>query len=504
LALGLRVYGISTEALWLDEATSLLLARMQVPTLIEWTALDIHPPLYYILLHYWIGLGQSEAILRGLSTLAALLNVGVIYALGRHLFDRRVGLIAACLLACSPFHVWYSQEARMYTWVTLGVSASLWLALRLWSLPGTSRRSWLTWAAYVLTTAAAMYTHYYAVFGILLANLCFLYLLIRGRMGRRRLWQWGASQVAVLVLFAPWLPTFLLPITVGGGGWIALGMGKPSLAVLPQTVVLYMVGAARALYPSLLRRPGYLLYAGLVALALATPLFALLRRDSEHAEDSRPGGATLSSWEALCFCLAYLTLPLGIAWLASQLFKPMYSARYMLPFLIPFLLLVARGIERLPSLWVRWAALLALLGVMTFGVVAQVRMQDKPDWRGVAAYLTANARPDDGVLFLPGWHAKPFTYYAADDLTLYDDLPVPVPRYLAEVPTYLDNVIGSHARVWFIWEQGHYTDPQGEVYAYLQSRCVQLEDRPVPLLGRVILFATPRRSGGETPQAGGA
>ncbi|MBN1400130.1 MAG: glycosyltransferase family 39 protein [Anaerolineae bacterium] len=499
LALGLRLYGISAEALWLDEATSLMLARMDVPTLIEWTALDIHPPLYYILLHYWIALGESELVVRGLSTLAALLSVGVIFALGRLLFSRRVGLIAACLLAWSPFHIWYSQEARMYAWVTLWISASLFLALRLLKTDATPRRTWLTWVGYVLATAAALYTHYYAVFGVLLANLYFLYFLVRGRVARRLLWQWVASQAAVFVLFLPWLPTFLLPITVGGGGWIALGAGKPSLAVLPQTAVLYMVGPARAFYPSLLRRVGYLLYGGLFGIALVTPFFTARRQSKPLAVNvGREDASALSAWESLGFCLAYLVIPLGMAWVASQLFKPMYSARYMLPFLIPLLLIVARGVEGLPLRWFRWVTLLVLLSIMGYGVMAQIRMQDKPDWREVAAYVEAHAQPQDGVLFLPGWHAKPYGYYAQDRLTLYDDIPVPVSQYPTEVPAYLDELIERHARIWFVWEQGHYTDPQGEVYAYLQGRCSQVEDRAVPLLGRVILFA---RRGSESRSA---
>jgi mannosyltransferase len=489
LALGLRLYGISAEALWLDEATSLMLARMDVPTLIQWTALDIHPPLYYILLHYWIALGESELVVRGLSTLAGLLTVGVIFALGRTLFSLRVGLIAACLLAWSPFHIWYSQEARMYAWVTFWISASLFLALRLWTLASARKRIWLTWTGYVLATAAALYTHYYAVFGILLANLGFLYLLARGRVDRSLFWSWASSQLAILILFLPWLPTFLLPITVGGGGWIALGVGRPPLAALPQTAVLYMVGPARALYPSLMRRAGYLLYGGLFVSALATPFLKPWQQDQRISSNgSGEDPPRLSPGEALGFCLAYLALPLGIAWVASQLFKPMYSARYMLPFLIPLLLLVARGIDGLPARWLRWATLLLLLGIMGYGVVAQVRMQDKPDWREVAAYLQTHAQPDDGVLFLPGWHAKPFAYYATDHLTLYDEIPVPVSQYPTEVPAYLDELLERHERIWFVWEQDHYTDTQGEVYAYLQGRRSQVEDRAVPLLGRLILF----------------
>jgi mannosyltransferase len=480
LATALRLYGIANESLWLDEATSLMLARMDIPSLVQWTALDIHPPLFYILLHYWRHLGEGEAMLRGLSVLAGVLNVLVIYQLGETLFDRRTGLYAAVLLAVAPFAIWYAQEVRMYAWVTLLLSASVLLALLSWQM-----RRWMAWVVYVLVTAGALYTHYYAVFGILLENLFFFYLWFRRRMDRRLLGSWLTSQLAVFVLFLPWFPTFLLPITVGGGGWLALGMGRPSWAVLAQTAVLYMVGTGRELYPALVRRLGYALFVGL----LVAGLWPRSARWRYAVGDTGLSTAPLyDENEATAFCLAYLVLPLGIAWVSSQIFKPMYSARYMLPFLIPFLLLVARGVRNIPWGVVRGALMVALVGLMAVGVVAQARLVEKPDWRGLAARITAQARPGDLVLFMPGWHAKPFDYYAQGRVALYSDVPIPVQNYGAEAIAAVERAIAGHPRVWFIWETDHYTDAKGAVYDYLRTHCRQVTEQAFPAVGRVILF----------------
>jgi uncharacterized membrane protein len=141
LAVVARLYGIASESLWLDETTSLMLARMDLAALTRWTSLDLHPPLYYVLLHYWVALwdsllgstlAESELVLRGLSALAGVLNVLVLYALGRLLFGRGMGLLAALLLALSPYHIYYSQEVRMYAWLALWVSLSVLLALLAW------------------------------------------------------------------------------------------------------------------------------------------------------------------------------------------------------------------------------------------------------------------------------------------------------------------------------------------------------------------------------------
>lgn len=476
LATAARWFGIGAESLWLDEATSLILARMSVPELVRWTALDIHPPLYYTLLHFWRYLGESEAAIRSLSALAGVLNVLVIAALGRTLFERRTGWIAGLLLALAPLHVWYSQEARMYAWIALLVTTSLWLAIEAWLEP----TRWVLWVGYVLATTAALYTHYYAVFGILLANLFFLYLLIRRRLTKRLFWSWAAAQGAVFALFLPWLPTFLLPITVGGGGWVALGMGKPSVAVLAQTAVLYMVGMGRALYPALIRRAAYALFVGLF-------LVGLWPRKSV-AQPGEESPRLFSERETVGFCLAYLVAPLGIAWVSSQLFKPMYSARYMLPFLMPFVLLTARGVGRIPWRVGRIATLAALVGTLVVGIVAQTKMMDKPDWRSWAQQIAARAEPGDVVVFVPGWHAKPFDYYARGAVELYGDVPVPVDQFGQQALDAVAMAIRNHPRVWFIWETDHYTDRDGQVYRYLAEHCRQIEEHDLPLVGRVILF----------------
>jgi len=262
LGLALRVYGIVTESIWLDEATSLMLARMDVGSLVQWTAVDIHPPFYYLLLHYWIMLGESDFMVRALSALIGVLNIVVIYYLGRTWFDERTGLIAALLLAMAPFHIWYSQETRMYALLTLLVSSSILLAIKFWR-----NCRWITWVGYVLVTIAALYTHYYALFGLLLANLIFLYLVVRRRVDRRLFLAWAGAQVALLFLFSPWIP-ILLPLFGGGGGWITLGVGRPSITTLAHTAILYMIGTAHATYPTLLRHLSYLLFVALFLLGL--------------------------------------------------------------------------------------------------------------------------------------------------------------------------------------------------------------------------------------------
>ena len=186
-ALALRLYGLGSESIWLDEATSIVLARMNIPGLIEWTAVDIHPPLYYIFLHFWLALGDGEVQVRLLSVVFGVCSVGVVYLMSRRLFSRWVALASAVLLAGSPLHVWYSQNTRMYTMLALLALLTSYFMVR--ALLDHKRWAWL---AYLVCAIMALYTHYYAFFVLLFQNVIVLYLLWRRHIDRPTFWRWIA------------------------------------------------------------------------------------------------------------------------------------------------------------------------------------------------------------------------------------------------------------------------------------------------------------------------
>ncbi|MBI3978619.1 MAG: glycosyltransferase family 39 protein, partial [Chloroflexi bacterium] len=160
MAAALRVYRLDGQSLWSDEGASVVMAGRSVAEIAARAAGDIHPPLYYVLLHWWsLGAGQSAFALRYGSVLVGLIVVALVYGLGCRLAGQMAGLIAAALAAGSPLLVYYSQEMRMYMLMTTFTSAATVCFLRL-SEPGRARR-W--WVGYVFTAAAALYSQYFAV-----------------------------------------------------------------------------------------------------------------------------------------------------------------------------------------------------------------------------------------------------------------------------------------------------------------------------------------------------
>ncbi len=468
-ALLLRLRTLGAESLWLDEATSLFLARMDIPTLIAWTAHDIHPPLYYILLHGWRVFGESEFALRSLSATAGLLAVGGIYLLGRTLFGQMTALLAALLLAVSPLHLWYSQEARMYALVTaLSLFASCHLVR---ALQDGHRRHWI---GYTFWITLALYTHYYAFFVILLhwaAVASWLMLTADVPAERTPLVRdWLVVQAVALALFLPWVPTLIRQVAGGGGAWVAQAVGIPSLRALPETLLLYVVGTTRSAVPALWRRAAYAFYGLAILAALRSGV-------------STPNRKRLD-WGVL-FCLLYLLVPLSSAWAISQI-KPLFATRYLLPFLPPFLLLAAYGISTLPR---RSLQISLMLPVAVIPLLISLQMQateQNVNWRAIAADVLSRSAPGDVAVFEPGWYSKPFNYYARDQIEVFDTLPIPAEP--ASPDEALEVVLTQHRRAWLIWRSGHYGDPTGAVPQYFDQRYALLDSEAVPQFGVIRLY----------------
>ena len=165
LAFALRLYQLNTDSLWEDEIFTATQSPLPLNELLRWTAGDIHPPGYYVLmgrLSEWGGWAHqppsalADWLWRFPSALMGTLAVAATYRLGRSLFGRRVGLVGALLLALSPVALQYSQEARMHEMFLLGTALSTWTLVEALDKP----ERWRRWLAYALTTTLNLYAVY--------------------------------------------------------------------------------------------------------------------------------------------------------------------------------------------------------------------------------------------------------------------------------------------------------------------------------------------------------
>jgi len=104
----LRLHGLDFHDLWHDEAWSIFISNN--------IQFYLSRPLFYTILRFWIKIfGLSEFSARFPALIFSVLSIPAVYILGKKLFDSRVGIISAALIALSPFQIWYAQEARVYS-----------------------------------------------------------------------------------------------------------------------------------------------------------------------------------------------------------------------------------------------------------------------------------------------------------------------------------------------------------------------------------------------------
>ncbi len=346
LALMLRLININ-QSLWLDEATQAILSSKSLEYIWFQRGGDFHPPLSYILTHFWLMLGSSEIWLRFLPVLFGVGTVYGVYLLGKKMVDQKLGLLAALFLAIAPYHIYYSQEFRMYSQVTFFATWSIYFLLT------TGRR------AFISTTGALIYTHYMGLF-VIAAQ--FLYIL---GYQKKQLSLYLKNSSLVLVLYLPWLPQFLTQLQVGVNidqylpGWrdiLSLSLVK----ALPLTFIKFSLG--RIDFENVV-------FYGLVAIVVLGVFGLLLLRGVQ------------SAWRQNQLLLYWLAVPVLLSFLIS--FKiPLYQPFRLLLVLPAFYLLIALGISSLGK-WKKWAItaviFVSLSGLLLYYTDSKFQRED---WRG--------------------------------------------------------------------------------------------------------------------------
>jgi 4-amino-4-deoxy-L-arabinose transferase-like glycosyltransferase len=465
MALGLRLGRLTFQPLWWDEGWSLYFASADVGTLLERTAVDIHPPLYYMLLHLWIGLfGSSVVAVRLLSVLIGVATVPVLYLVARRLMGEGGGLVAAFLLAISPFHIYYSQEVRMYGLVALFGLGATYFALR-WSGGPASGSRW-GWLGYILAATAALYSQYYAAFLLLALNLAVLIQWFRApsteaREGGSRQWvrtllPWLAAQMMVAVLYLPWLwyagdkLLTYVRFKVGVEEDVSLGL----FTYVGRHLAAFGWGHAEGI----LAGWWWLGLLPLVILALASA--ALLRRRSRRLGD-------IGDWilDGGCWILGILVITLVCGFVVNVVFpfNPPRSERLLLLALPAYLLLVTAMLRTLwrhrrPLAYLSLIASVVLAG-LSLGFFYTVPRYADYDYRPIAERVRALGLSGDAIVCVHPWQVGYFQAYIPDDdarpsLVLTPREVLPRERQLwADDPALmaadLDALLARHGRLWF-------------------------------------------------------
>jgi uncharacterized membrane protein len=534
LGLLLRLYHLGVNSLWYDETVSMYLAQSDLAELLRHTAGDIHPPLYYLLLHAWgLAAGYSEFSAAFFSLFFGVLLIVVVYRVTRSWFPQRsIAIIAALLVAVSPYNIWYSQEVRMYTLgATLGLLSVYFLRRMLAPSKILSRDLIL----YVAVTVLGFYTLYYFLF-----LMVFQYIWVTVRLlqisnqtsriaAKNSLLAFVVSQILLVVLYLPWLPIAFRqatdPPVPPWREFIALPR------VILETVSALVFGQA----------VDYNIF-GLFALLVLIPIALVIWREwqsnraAAQSNIQHPTSNIQTSPSAL-FLLGYTFIPLLAIYLFS-LWKPLYHVRYLFTYSPAFYILAAyalvnlvrefrtaTGETRSPRDRPRWlyglGALALVVGLAFIGTAGYSlynfwhnEQYAEDDLRGAVAYLADRWRPGDAILVNAGYAYPAVVYYFPQPvserlrLTDYPTNPKPFsgepsdqpallqtgsiggapnlgwndprsdfyPTTAEETRAALDRVLADHPRVWMLRIYDTVTDPDGIIRTFFDENATLLDD----------------------------
>ena len=363
----------SPSARWLDEAISVSIAALPLTEVREGLRRDGAPPLYALLLWAWqrlVGDGVHEV--RALSALFGLAALPLAALAGQRLAGGAGGVAALLLLATSPFAVYYSTEARMYSLVVLLVLSGF-LVLDDYRRDPSTRRG----ALVALVTAALALTHYWALFLLAVVAGALLVRAVRARQapdGRAVAWMAAGG-----LLFLPWLPTFLFQVAHTGTPW-----GSPAAFSAVASSLAEWSGGPTT--PGRLLAVLLLLLAGLGATAVA----ASGTRVEVDLRGHPPGrGLAVAAAGTLLLALA-----------VGRVTGAAFAARYTSVAFPVFLLLAAVGLARLPPRFRTPVLVVAVLAGLA-GAVANVANVGKTQAPVLAQALRAQALPGDLVVYCP-------------------------------------------------------------------------------------------------------
>lgn len=535
----LRALYLGEKGMWLDETFSVWMANHSIPDMLQWIAkIDQHPPLYYLLLHFWTAVnGDSPYYARGLSALFGAATIPVIYLIGKRLSGVIVGLAAAAFLTFSPFNIFYGQETRMYTLLAFNAAVAIYALTRLltdvravvpigrqlreyvhvWRTAGpvepvdktdlhykamlaqTGLRGWiyhhrwssirtietdLAWITLIVFSVATMLTHNTAVFFILAINLFVLGLLLVQRIRKSvtpfalrppSLANWVKAQIATFLLWCPWVVIFFQQVrNVDQQFWIP----QPTWDIVARALRSFVnpSGPNQVGQDAVIWILCGLLVLGVVYYRKKLSIFVFL--------------ATL-------FAVPFL------GELIVSLRRPIFYDRTLIWITIPLLLLLAAGIAQLRF---------RLLMLLVVGLIATNYMFTagdyytffrKEDWYTAAGYVANSAQKGDLVLFNSNFVVVAFDYYFAPfedkyalkvdkqgvPLDLYKDAVLEPKMTEADIPK-LTELVSGRDRVWLVYSHDSYTDPKGLIPQTLAAEKKLLLSREF-YGGKVQLYGTP-------------
>jgi hypothetical protein len=517
----IRVLLLETKGLWLDETFSIWMANFKVGEMLQWVVkVDQHPPLYYFLLHLWIGItGDSPYYARLLSVLLGAGTIPTIYLIGKRMSGPLMGVAAAAFLAFSPYNVYYAQEARMYTLLMFNASVAIYALVRLLTDPRsvkpigsqfreyvrvwhtappevvrrsdgliykveTKRRTrlsewidrhhWLpiqkietdlVWVGFILFSTLTLYSHNTAVLFPVAINIFVLGLMLfqhkikPGALPAFQapsFWNWAKAHLYILILWLPWIPSF---IKQAGSVYERFWIPTPTWDIVLVEIKSFINPMMDL--PTNLTTGIWIFFAIVFCLGV------------------------MHFWNKISqivFLVVLFATPL-LGQLLVSIWRPIFSGRTLIWITLPLILVLAAGISKLKFRFLIIIILGSLLTINLFSISDYFRFFQKEDWNTAARTVAGLAEDDDLVLFNSNFIEIPFNYYIESyetkqylrlekqglPMDLIDAGVLEPVMTEADIPALI-SMLEGHDRVFLVYSHNWYTDPMGLIPRTIASQ----------------------------------
>lgn len=447
----LRIYNLGYESIWMDEAFSVSLAKLDFLGIIKGTAKDLHPPLYYLILHVWIKLfGVSEFIIRFMSVIFGVFTVFMVYKIGVKIFNKEVGTVSALIIALSIFNIYYSQEARMYSLMAMLTLISLYYFIMLFQKRGAGVS-----IGYIFSTIFLIYTHVYGLFILIAQNIYVLLLLpVLRKQSKLNIKKWAFLQFLIILLFSPWIYVLINQIIkVESNFWIPV----PQIKKLIGPFITYSGSIPLFLLFFIMC---FISILGNKKIEISNSIknfYGLIKNRLSHLNSTGTG-----------LIMIWLLTPIILPFIISQISTPIYVTRYTIGASLAFFILVASGITKISNKVVKSSVILLVIILSLFNAEKYYNAVKKIEWRNITSLVDSRAMNGDLILFNSGFIQGPFDYYSNRSDLIKEPLYLKYNRKDPENAQEINPILEKHNRFWLILDS--MKDPQGILTKYLSLK----------------------------------
>ncbi len=434
--------GIRHESIWFDEAYSAFMAGHSFRQIISLTAIDKHPPLYFLLLHVVTSvLGTSDWALRSLSAAGAAALVSLGAGPVRRIFGDRTAYLYAALTIFTPGILIYAHEARMYTLAIVAVTASA-----LYGYLAAQHNRTMDWVCFGAASLAAVYLHNYALIAVFYLHVfIFLWLLINKRA---HLKSYIFSGGIVLAAYLPWAFVLWNQVKLARqASWI------PSITPRVVMASYHTPFAYKYLFPAVTP-----IMSAVVLFSIGLIIGGLIIAKRKNHKEELVFGLFL-----LLTSLFAIQTPI----LISRILMPIFWPRYTIVYTGLLLLLLSVSISVLPHRAMRFAAvgIFAVLNLFTLKDVYTEQFNEPA--KDVYQSLREEIQPGDLIVSTDAYTVGPMLYYFPDaehyfyvnDIEAqWDQMFTPFADHL-HTEAELDDLLAAHQSFWYITSSAGLSKP---------------------------------------------